>query len=61
MTFTHRQSSKIRYLWFQTIKRPVVHIDEKLEMAELRRKAAEEEKVKTVLERSGIDKQNRIR
>jgi hypothetical protein len=30
-------------------------------MAEVRRKAAEEEKVKTVLERSGIDKQNRIR
>ena len=46
---------------FQTIKRPVVHIDEKLEMAEMRRKAAEEEKVKSVLERSGIDKQNRLR
>ena len=45
----------------QTIKRPAMHIDEKLEMAEVRRKAQEEEKVKTVLERSGIDKQNRIR
>jgi hypothetical protein len=30
-------------------------------MAEARRKEIEEEKVKSVLERSGIDKQNRIR
>ena len=45
----------------QTIKRPSLKLETKLAEAELRRKELEEEKVKTVLERSGVDRHGRMR
>ena len=41
--------------------RPSIQIDKKLAIAEERRKAAEEEKVKTVLERSGLERHGRMK
>ena len=46
---------------FQTIRRPSMQIEKKLAIAEERRKAAEEEKVKTVLERSGLERHGRMK
>lgn len=45
----------------QNIRRPHIQIEEKLAIAEERRKAAEEEKLKTVLERSGLERHGRLR
>merc|ERR1711997_1451002 len=44
-----------------TIRRPSMQIEKKLAIAEERRKAAEEEKVKTVLERSGLERHGRMK
>ena len=49
------------FCFFQTIRRPSIQIDKKLAIAEERRKAAEEEKVKTVLERSGLERHGRMK
>lgn len=46
----------------QTIKRqPSANIEARLALAEERRKAQEEEKVKSVLERSGLERHGRMR
>ena len=45
----------------QTIKRPNIQLEAKLAEAELRRKELEEEKVKQVLERSGVERHGRMR
>merc|ERR1719245_2246149 len=45
-----------------TLKRPALrNIDEKLATAEARRKELSEEKVKSVLERSGLERQERLK
>ena len=50
------------YLFFsQTIKKTSLKLETKLAEAELRRKELEEEKVKTVLERSGLERHGRMR
>ena len=47
---------------FQTLKRPALrNIDEKLAVAEARRKELSEEKVKSVLERTGLQRQERLK
>ena len=45
----------------QTIKKTSLKLETKLAEAELRRKELEEEKVKTVLERSGLERHGRMR
>ena len=47
---------------FQTLRRPALrNIDEKLAVAEARRKELSEEKVKSVLERTGLQRQERLK